>query len=111
MERLYRFYEDCGRIGDLRGLFVADDEKDVAPAIGKRAYFGEVLGKHSEVVIERLEARHFDALTADQDFVAKFKEYRCASGFNPLHNITCPECGDTLKPPYTRCECGWSTDS
>jgi hypothetical protein len=111
VEKLYRFYEDCGRMGNLQGLFVADDEQDVAPAIGKSAYFRDVLGKHSEILIERLETRHFQVLTAEPDFVAKFKEYRCESGSNPLHHVRCPDCGDTLGSPYARCACGWATGS
>ena len=100
MKRLYRFEEDFGRMGDLRGLFVADDA-DVAAAIGKRAYFGEVLGKYSAVVIEKLVTRHFKALTDDAAFIAKFQEFGCRSGFNPLNYITCQECGEELEPPFT----------
>lgn len=45
---LWQFYWDCGRSGDLDGLFVAT-EKEVSSAIGRYASFGEVLGKHSDV--------------------------------------------------------------
>jgi hypothetical protein len=100
MKKLYRFDASFGRMGDLRGLFVADDETDVKPAIGKRAYFGEVLGKHSEVWIDKLAPEHFEPLTDDAGFIAKFEEYGCASGFNPLHYIRCEECGEDLAPPY-----------
>ena len=48
--KLYSFNWDCGRMGDVDGLFVAD-EKEVAKVInlGTRIYFGEILGKHSEI--------------------------------------------------------------
>lgn len=100
MKKLYKFNAYFERMGNLRGLFVADDQEDVAPAIGKRAYFGEALGKHSEIWIDALAKEHFKVLTDDQAFVAKFEEYGCASGFNPLHYISCPECGGALKAPY-----------
>lgn len=44
---LYRYSKSFGRMGDLEGLFVAYKE-DVEGASGC-VYFGEVLGKHSEV--------------------------------------------------------------
>lgn len=48
MKRLYKFYWDCGRQGDVEGLFFADEET-VNKSIGSQVYFGEILGKHSEV--------------------------------------------------------------
>ncbi len=104
MKKLYRFEANFGRMGYLGGLFVADDVADVAPAIGKRAYFGEVLGKHSEIWIDALGPEHFKALTDDAAFVEKFEAFGCKSGFNPLRHISCQSCGDELEPPYV-CEC------
>lgn len=40
MLKLYSFYWDCGRMGNLDGLFVAE-ESTVESAIGKEVYFGE----------------------------------------------------------------------
>jgi hypothetical protein len=88
---------------------VADDDRDIKPAIGLRVYFGEILGKHSEVFGE-LEEKDLEVLTDDETFIAKFNEYGCASGYNPLSYIDCPECGDTLEAPYNRCGCGWERD-
>lgn len=48
MKKLYKFYVDFGRQGDLEGLFIAKDT-DVKKLMGTEVYFGEVLGKHSEV--------------------------------------------------------------
>jgi len=47
-EKLYKFHWDCGRSGDVEGLFIAE-ELDVKNALGSEIYFGEILGKHSEV--------------------------------------------------------------
>ena len=104
--KLYKFDLNCGRAGSLRGLFVADEETEIKPAIGLEICFGEVLGKHSEVIFD-LEEGHLTALTDDADFIAKFEAYECASGYNPLAYITCPECDDTLEAPYVECECSW----
>jgi len=46
--KLWSFNLDCGRMGELESLFVAN-ESDIESAIGKTVYFGEVLGKYSEI--------------------------------------------------------------
>ena len=48
MENLYSFNWDCGRNGSIDGLFIQDEEK-VNGMIGEEIYFGNILGKHSEV--------------------------------------------------------------
>jgi hypothetical protein len=82
---LYRMVWDAGRMGTLSGLFTATDE-EVKAAIGQRVYFGEVLGKHSEVY-GTLEKSEVSLVTDDPAFVSKFDEYGCASGYNPLDYI------------------------
>ena len=49
MKKLYKYEEDFGRMGELEGLFVAD-EVDVEKVMGEETYWGEILGKHSEVI-------------------------------------------------------------
>ena len=70
---LYRFECDFGRMGDLEGLFVANHE-DIDSIIGKRIYFGEVLGKHSEIWIDSFSEDHITLLTEDEAFIDKFIE-------------------------------------
>lgn len=82
MKKLYRFNLNCGRMGCLTGLFVVD-EQDIQKAIGQYVYFGEVLGKHSEIEC-RLEEKHFTMLTDDQSFIEKFVKFNCESGTNPI---------------------------
>ena len=48
MKKLYKFYWDCGRQGDIESIFIAT-EKDIKANIGEEVYFGEILGKHSEI--------------------------------------------------------------
>jgi hypothetical protein len=86
MKKLFRYREDFGRMGDLHGVFVAE-EADVDKAMGTEVYFGEVLGKHSEIV-GSISSNTITVLTDDQDFIAKAEGYGVASaGFNPLDYV------------------------
>ena len=85
MKAIYRFLWDCGRMGNLHGLFIAN-KLDVDKAIGKEIDFGEALGKHSEIVAE-LELDDLTELTDDQDFIRKFESIMgtgTISGHNPI---------------------------
>ena len=87
MRYLYEYYMDCGRTGEVEGLFVATEE-EVKSAIGKEVYFGEILGKHSEVVGE-LEESEFNKVDIDSESVEKvaLKLGRTWSGYNPLEYL------------------------
>lgn len=88
MNNLYSFYVDCGRQGSLDGLFITTQE-EVDKAIGKEMYFGEVLGKHSDVQ-GTLEAHEITLVSTDQDKVQWLLELlgTNVSGFNPLEYIS-----------------------
>lgn len=88
---LWRFYWDCGRQGDVEGVFKATKE-EVDAAIGMEVYFGEILGKHSEVFGE-LEVGEI-TLESDDPLVVK---NAVESGYNPLDYLRyeCPVCGDS----------------
>lgn len=88
MNNLYSFYVDCGRQGSLDGLFIATQE-EVDKAIGKEMYFGEVLGKHSDVQ-GTLESHEITLVSSDQDKVEWLLGLlgTCVSGFNPLECIS-----------------------
>jgi len=79
---LFRFHWDCGRMGDLEGVFVAEKSK-VESIIGTEVYFGEVLGKHSEVFGE-LEKDDVEMVTDNQEFIEIFENLNLQSGYNPL---------------------------
>lgn len=86
MKKLYHFFWDCERDGELEGVFLATAE-EIASLIGKFIYFGECLGKHSEIsgVIQSHDIR---LLTDDQEFIAKAELYGLTSiGYNPLSYI------------------------
>ena len=83
---LYKFHWDCGRMGQLDGVFVAN-HKDVVDLTGRNVYFGEVLGKHSEIY-GKIEEGEVWMLTNDQDFIEKAEKYGLVpTGFNPLSHI------------------------
>lgn len=86
---IYRFGFDCGPMGSLAGVFIATDE-EVSAAIGKRAYFGEVLGKHSEISGEIYDG-HITLVTIDSLAVEIVEKHELTSGFNPLEYIDSDE--------------------
>lgn len=83
MQGLYKFYCDCGRMGDLEGIFLADSS-EVDALVGKTVYFGEVLGKHSDIRVE-ITGKNVWLLTDDEDFISKAVEYGLScSGYDPV---------------------------
>lgn len=86
MLKLYSYDENFGRMGELNGVFVSTDE-ELESNKGKAAYFGEVLGKHSDIFTDEW-FDYLTLLTDDQDFIKKAIRYGLASsGFNPLEYI------------------------
>ena len=87
MKGLYRFQADFGRAGSVEGVFVAT-KSQVKKALGKQIYLGEVLGKHSEVVLDPFSEEDIALLTDDQEFIAKAIEYGLTDiGINPLNYL------------------------
>ena len=78
---LWEFKWDC-RGGIVEGIFKATKE-DVQNAIGKDVYFGEILGKHSELY-GTLEDGECELLSEDPLYVMQALE----SGYNPLKYIS-----------------------
>lgn len=81
---LYKFYWDCGRQGEIEGVFECDDSSLI---VGKDVDFGEVLGKHSHIS-GTIEEDDIEFLTDDEDFITKAKEYGLVPcGYDPLDYI------------------------
>lgn len=84
MKTLYRFYWDVGRMGSVEGLFVEDDAV-VKEKLGSDVYFGEILGKHSEI-FGVLNESDLETISTDQNFIELLVD-RCGKnvcGYNPL---------------------------
>lgn len=84
--KLYKFFVGCGRMGNVEGLFFAE-ESEIDDLIGKQIYFGEILGKHSEIVFN-LEADHLTVINLSDDAVEELHKAlgreRTISGYNPF---------------------------
>lgn len=96
MERyLWKFGWDCGRNGEVEGLFVATEEI-IQNAIDKEVNFGEILGKHSEIY-GTLEMYDLEKLDLDSETVEKVTKLlgETWSGYNPLNYVhyNCAKCG------------------
>lgn len=81
---LWKFGWDCGRQGEIEGLFVATED-EVNNLIGKHVYFGEALGKHSEVS-GTIEAGEIKKVEIDSELVEKVAMVlgNNWNGYNPL---------------------------
>lgn len=84
---IYKLDFDCGRQGSLEGIFVAYSE-EVKQLIdsGVEVYFGEALGKHSEVC-GSIEEREITFVTDNEEFVKMFVENDMQSGYNPFNYL------------------------
>ena len=88
MRKLFKFELDYGRMGFVDGLFIAE-ETDVQNAMGKEVYFGEILGKYSEVYCE-LDSSNVRAISDDQEkieWIRSLVGFDTISGYNPLEYI------------------------
>ena len=81
---LYRFYWDFRRWGQVEGLFISTQEQ-VDKLLGKEIYFGEILGKHSEVS-GTIDEGDITLVSSDQDKVNWLLELLGGTvyGYNPF---------------------------
>jgi hypothetical protein len=97
---LWKFFWDCGRQGEVEGIFVAT-ESEVKEVIGMDVYFGEILGKHSEVT-GTIEEKEITKIDLDSETVTKVTNILGGTwfGYNPLNYVgrECSKCGDSYLP-------------
>lgn len=81
---IYKLDWDFGRMGSLEGVFVADSD-DIKNLLKDKPeiYFGEVLGKHSEI-IGVVKKEHLTKITDDEKFIELFEKYGLENGYNPF---------------------------
>lgn len=83
---LAKMYVDCGRMGAVEGLFVCEPGA-LEGLYGKSVYFGEILGKHSEVYFQ-MKKEYINVVSDDQDFISKLcsvmGQNRTIGGYNPF---------------------------
>jgi len=81
---IYRLNFDCQRMGSLQGIFVAlKEDVEILKFNAIQIYFGEVLGKHSEVY-GPVDDGEIEMVTDDPTAVEIFEKYDLASGYNPF---------------------------
>lgn len=97
---LVEFDFDCGRLGSLDGMFLLDTKGkvllDALVASEREVYFGEVLGKYSEVsgpigpedlTTRRLSARDAALLLRVTRKAMKPHGWATLHGYNPLQTL------------------------
>ena len=91
MKALYRLKFDCGRQGCLEGVFVADTE-DVKFLVENQVsvYFGEVLGKHSEIY-GPVEQKEIELITTEENVIEVVEKYGLSTGYNPFGYNLCAD--------------------
>ena len=87
MKTLYKLHFDCRRSGTVYGLFIADDV-DMKKLVdsGDSVYFGEILGKHSEVA-GPIEECDYTEVTKDPAIIKIVEDYGLEFGYNPFGYI------------------------
>lgn len=86
MKALYKMQFDCGRMGSLSGVFIADSE-DVKYLLDNTISvdFGEVLGKHSDVS-GCLANDEIELITTDENVIKVVEQHRLENGYDPFEN-------------------------
>jgi hypothetical protein len=87
MEAIFKMNYSAGRMGSLKGIFVVDKER-MRELIdgGEDVYFGEVLGKHSEIY-GPVEEGDITLVSEDPVVVEWFKSLNMETGYNPFNYI------------------------
>ena len=88
-KKLWKFQWDVPRMGTVDSTFVAT-QSEIDGAMGSRVYFGEILGKHSEIY-GTLDAEDLEVLSEDQDEIAIFERTVGSTGHCPLDYIEIEE--------------------
>ena len=79
---VYRFHMNYGRHAKIQGIFLAY-EYDVRDLVGVTVYFGEIAGKHTEV-IRKIDYEDVILVTDDPTAVHIFERYDLECGINPF---------------------------
>lgn len=83
-EAVYKFHFDCRRMGTLRGVFIAEKRKvDYLISSGEEVYFGECLGKHSEIY-GPVQACDVTMVTDNPSYIELIRNLELENGSNPV---------------------------
>jgi hypothetical protein len=88
MKAVFKMTRDFGRMGEIEGVFIAEKEHvDLLCQGGIVVYFGEILGKHSEIYCN-FEPKHIQLISEDQKVIDVIMEHGLSSGYNPFSYTT-----------------------
>ncbi len=90
MKGIYRYSFYSGRGGNISGIFVAEIDL-VQRSNGKKVYFGEALGKHSNVE-GNLRLSDFTLLSSEPADIEVFERLDLECGYNPFNYTVCSRC-------------------
>jgi len=107
MKALFKMDFDCGRMGNLEGVFVADTE-DIDYMVNNKisVRFGEVLGKHSDIS-GYLDKSEIELVTTDEKTIELFERNDLETGYNPLYYNLSISDTETFNEPED-CPIEWS---
>jgi hypothetical protein len=81
---VYKLNVSCGRGGNLTGLFIAKKNHVKLLLENKlEVYFGEVLGKHSDIY-GKIEEEEIVFVSDSQDVIDVIETHQLENGFNPF---------------------------
>lgn len=79
---------EYGRQGYIEGLFVAPiDYVKKLIEIDLNIYYGEILGKHSEVIFPLNDEKDLELITDDEKVINIFETHNISSGYNPFNQL------------------------
>lgn len=82
---LYKMSIEYGRHGSVEALFVAPiDYVKKLIEIDLEINYGEILGKHSEVIFALNEEKDLELITDDEKVIDIFETHNISSGYNPF---------------------------
>ena len=94
---VFKFEMDYGRMGELEGVFISTvKEVDALIESGYEVYFGEALGKHSEVYGKMSEDEIF-LVSEDENVVKVIEENGLEFGYNPFDYVDAYELAEIMK--------------
>jgi hypothetical protein len=81
---IYRLNFDCGRMGDLSGIFIANKEHVKVLIENKiQVYWGEVLGKHSEIY-GPVDESEIVLVSDSPEAIKVIEDLGLENGYNPF---------------------------
>ncbi|KAJ3036326.1 hypothetical protein HK097_003861, partial [Rhizophlyctis rosea] len=85
---LYKFYVDCGRMGDVKSLFLAT-RVEIKRLRTYEGCWNDVLGKHGDLEVDFNEKFDdvIERITEEPSVIDIFRRYKLEMGINPVESM------------------------